>query len=98
MKGLFVIIIPLIFSCSQSESKPDVQFIMQYKGRVFDGDVREKIESENGELIIDFKRSVPNEYWIARGVKTGVFVKIKEPEYTIVEAYSPADSNIIPLN
>ena len=97
MKRTLLLLLPLAVACSQPEQSPDVKFIMQYEGKLFDGEVRKAIEAANGELMIDFKRSVLNEYWIAKGAKTGVYVKIKEPEYTIMEAYDPSDSVNIPM-
>jgi hypothetical protein len=75
----------------EPEQSPEVKFIMQYEGKLFDGDVRRAIEGEVGTLTIDFNKSVVNEYWIAKGEKTGVYVKIKEPEYTIMQAYEPSE-------
>lgn len=96
IKRTLIFILPLVVACTQPEQTPEVKFIMQYEGQLFDGDVRKAIEGANGTLIIDFSRSVFNEYWIAKGEKTGVYVKIKEPEYTIMEAYAPSDSINIP--
>lgn len=89
----------LASACSQTEPEqsPEVRSIMQYEGQQYQGEVRKAIEAANGDLIIDFKRSALNEYWIAKGSKSGIYIKIKEPEYTIMDAYLPSDSNQIPI-
>lgn len=104
IKRTLIFLLPLVVACTQPVVQPEVQqetpepeqlpevtFIMQYEGKVFDGEVRRAIEEANGTLTYDFNKSVINEYWIAKGKKTGVYVKIKEPEYTIMQAYAPSE-------
>ncbi len=67
---------------------PEVDFIMQYAGQLFDGDVRKAIEGRVGTLTIDSNESVINEYWIAKDGTNRFYVKIKAPEYTIIDAYA----------
>lgn len=67
----------------------EVEFILGYADQEWSGAVRDTIEKLNGKMIIDYEQSVVNEYWIARGEKSGVFIKISEPEYKIVDAWIP---------
>lgn len=67
----------------------EVDFILGYADQEWSGAVRDTIEKLNGKMIIDYEQSVVNEYWIARGEKSGVVIKISEPEYKIVDAWIP---------
>ena len=75
------------------KSNPEVDFIMQFVGELWDGDVITKIQERNGEMKIDFKKSKLNKYWICKGSKSGIMMKIKEPEYTIMTAWQPVETS-----
>ena len=70
-------------------NSPEVEFILEYANQEWSGTVRDTIEKRNGKMRIDFEQSVMNEYWIARGEKSGVVIKLSEPEYKIIDAWMP---------
>lgn len=101
---LSAILLFSLIGCSQSainssESKnspteslansPEVEFILGYVNQEWSGSIKDTIEKINGNMIIDFEQSVLNSYWIARGEKSGVLMKISEPDYKIEDAWLP---------
>ena len=70
-------------------NSPEVEFVLEYVNQEWSGPTKDTIEKVNGKMIIDFEKSVLNSYWIARGEKSGVLMKISEPEYKIIDAWMP---------